>query len=259
VKRIVGMFALTPMLGSVLYADWKIITRTSDRKVAEFFKGALTRRDSLPAYTTVLDFDNRRQVNWRSDLRQYEIVEWPPQQPSDSPSGPVITIERNTTDTGERRQFFGRTARRLVTRVTRSDGPEMVIDGWYIEAPGLPKWKTGAGGSILILTTNVGGQRPAPPRIEVKQTGPVPGGLPVWLKITSSVVLSGGLHHQDESVSEVTDLMEGTLSDKLFQPPDGYQRVANLPIIASSFVTPTWGELFRIHWQRIENWFFTLF
>ena len=133
-KRIVCMFALTPMLGSVIYADWKIITRTSDRNVAEFFKGALMRRDFLPAYTTVLDFDNRRQVNWRSDLRQYEIVEWPPQQPSDSPSGPVITIERNTTDTGERRQFFGRPARRLVTRVTRSDGPEMVIDGWYIEA-----------------------------------------------------------------------------------------------------------------------------
>ena len=214
------------------------------------------RRDSLPAYTTVLDFDNRRQINWRSDLRRYEIVEWPPQQQSDSPSGPVITIERNTTDTGDRRQFFGRTARRLVTRVTRSDGPETVIDGWYIDAPGLPKWKTtGAGGSFLI--SYVGGQRAAPPRIEVKQTGPVPGGLPVWLKITSSVVLSGGLHHRYESVSEVTYLTESALPDTLFQPPEGYQRVAKLPI--SSPVPPTWGELFRIYWQRIENWFFTLF
>ena len=109
------------------------------------------------------------------------------------------------------------------------------------------------------VVDHVAGQRPTPPRIEVKQTGPVPGGLPVWLKITSSVVLSGGLHHKDESVSEVTDLMEGTLSDKLFQPPEGYQRVANLPNIASSPVPPTWGEVFRIYWQRIENWFFTLF
>ena len=63
-----------------------------------------------------------------------------------------------------------------------------------------------------------------------KGPAPVPGGLPVWIKITSSVVLSDGWHHRDESVSEVTDLMEGTLSDKLCQPPEGYQRVANLPI-----------------------------
>ena len=128
------------MLGSVLYADWRIVTRTGDSSVTEFFKGALRRTDSLPSYTTVLDFDHRRQINWRSDLRQYAIVEWPAQYQSDSSPGPVITIERNTRDTGERKQFFGRTGRRLVTRVTRSDGPETVIDGSYIDVPGLPEF-----------------------------------------------------------------------------------------------------------------------
>ena len=49
------LFAFTPMLGSVLYADWKIVTRTGDSGVTEFFKGALRRTDSSPAYTTVLD------------------------------------------------------------------------------------------------------------------------------------------------------------------------------------------------------------
>jgi len=108
------LFAFTPMLGSVLYADWKIVTRTGDSGVTEFFKGALRRTDSSPAYTTVLDLNHRRQVNWRSDLRQYVIVEWPPQYQTDSPPGPVITIERNTRDTGERKQFFGRTGRALL-------------------------------------------------------------------------------------------------------------------------------------------------
>jgi hypothetical protein len=28
------------MLGSVLYADWRIVTRTGDSSVTEFFKGA---------------------------------------------------------------------------------------------------------------------------------------------------------------------------------------------------------------------------
>jgi hypothetical protein len=95
------------MLGSLLYGDWKIVTRTGNSSVTEFFKGPLIRTDSLPAYTTVLDFDHRRQVNWRSDLRQYVIVEWPPayaEYPIGSPSGAIINIERNTTDTGERKQ-----------------------------------------------------------------------------------------------------------------------------------------------------------
>ena len=92
-KRIVWLFAFTPMLGSVLYGDWKIVTRTGNSSVTEFFKGALIRTDStdsLPAYTSVLDYDHRTQVNWRSDLRQYVVVEWPPEQPNDSPLGPVI-------------------------------------------------------------------------------------------------------------------------------------------------------------------------
>ena len=55
-KRIFCLFAFTPMLGSMLYGDWKIVTKTGDSSVTEFFKGALMRTDSVPAYTTVLDF-----------------------------------------------------------------------------------------------------------------------------------------------------------------------------------------------------------
>ena len=135
-KRIACLFAM-PML---LCADWKIVTRTGDRTLTEYFKGSLTRTDPSPSYATVMDFDRRRQVNWRSDLRQYQIVEWPPDVRPNS-SSPVINIERSTVDTGERKKFFGRTARHLISRVTRSDGPETVIDGWYIEAPGLPQRK----------------------------------------------------------------------------------------------------------------------
>jgi hypothetical protein len=257
VKRIVWLFAFTPLLASVLYGDWKIVTRTGSSSMTEFFKGSLIRTDSSPAYVTVMDINHRRQVNWRTDLRQYVIVEWPPAYQSDLSSGPVITIERNTTDTGQRKQFFGRAARRLVTRVTRSDGPETTTDGWYIDAPGLPKWKSGVGGSFAVLTASVGGQRLAPPRIEVKQTGQVPEGFPIWQEVTSSVVLAGGAHHNYESVTEVTELVEGTLPDKLFLPPDGYQRVESFPDAASH--PRTWAELLQAHWRMMEDWFSTLF
>src|SRR5215469_6927286 len=99
-------------------ADWKIVTRTGDSTAIEYFKGSLKRTDSSPAYTTVMDSEHRRQVNWRNDLRQYEIVAWPPEVPNSLP-GTVIKIERRTSNMGERKQFFGRTARHLVSRVTR--------------------------------------------------------------------------------------------------------------------------------------------
>src|SRR5215831_20401522 len=81
-----------PML---LCADWKIVTRTGDRTLTEYFKGSLTRTDPSPSYATVMDFDRRRQVNWRSDLRQYQIVEWPPDVRPNS-SSPVINIEKHS-------------------------------------------------------------------------------------------------------------------------------------------------------------------
>jgi hypothetical protein len=222
-KRIACVLAM-PML---LCADWKIVTRTGDSTLTEYFRGSLKRADSSPTYTTVMDFDHRRQVNWRSDLRQYEIVEWPPVVQPNS-SSRVIHVERSTTDTGERKQLLGSTARHLVSRITRDDSPETVIDGWYIDVPGLPKQKTGSGGAFAVLTLAPAGQGAAPPRIEVKQVGPAPEGLPVWQKTTSTVALPGGARHNFESVSEVIELFEGILSDKLFRPPDGYQRVTNL-------------------------------
>jgi hypothetical protein len=254
VKRILWLFAMP----ALLCADWKIVTRTGGNTLTEYFKGSLLRTDFSPVYTAVLDFEHRRNVNWRNDLRQYEIVEWPPAiQPK--ASGQTIVIERQTTDTGERKQFFGRTARHLVSRVTRSDSPETVIDGWYIDAPGLPKHKAGSGGAISVLTIARAGENPGPPKIETKQIGPTPEGLAVWLKTSTRAALPGGTGHDFESVSEVTELFEGNLPDDLFKPPDGSQRVTNLPYAASLRTPTTWSALMQAHWRAIQGWFSGLF
>ena len=139
--------------------------------------------------------------------------------------------------------------------MTRSDGPETqtLIDGWYIEAPGLPKGKSG---SFTLLALTVAGQ--SPPRIELQQVGPAPEGLAVWQKMTSTVVLPGSSRHY-ESVSEVTELFERPLPDTLFQLPDGYQRVTILPYAAFRLAPRTWAELIRERWQKITDWFSALF
>ena len=256
-KHIASLFTLMAALGSALRADWKIVTRTGDSSVVEYFKGALMRTDSSPAYTSVLDLDHRRQVSWRSDLRQYVLVESLPEYKSDS-SGPVVTVERNTTETGERRQFFGRTARHFVTHITRSDGPDTVTDGWYVDAPRLPSLKRASGNTVAVLTAGFGGQKPVVPRIEVKQKGPVPVGLPVLVKTTVSMILPGGSHQTNETVSEVTELLEVALPDRLFRPPEGYQRVEsflNNPVRGNNQAPHSFRETLETHWQMIKDWF----
>jgi hypothetical protein len=115
----------------------------------------------------------------------------------------VIKTERRRSDTGERKQVFGRTARHLVSHVTRSDGPETLIDGWYIEAQGLPKGKSRSGGYFTCLTLAVAPQCPH----ESKWSRLVgrPEGLAVWQKMTSTVA---GHSRNYESVNEVTGLSE---------------------------------------------------
>jgi hypothetical protein len=262
VNRILCLSAATAILATPLPADWKVVTRNGATTTTEYFKGSLHRTDYSPVYVSVLDHDHRSQVNWRVDLRQYAVVDWPSNQPQPSADAPVITVERNTADTGERKSFFRRPARHLVTRMTRSDNAsKTVIDGWYVDAPGLPKWRIGDGGSFAVLTIDAVGRRPAIPRIELKQTGPTPEGLAVRLKTTSTIPTPGAAvaFHADEFISEVTELVDAPLSDKLFQPPDGYRRVAEVPAAYDRSAQRTWGEAFQAHWKAIGDWFSGLF
>jgi hypothetical protein len=250
VRRVLWLLAWLATMGGVLRADWKIVTRTGGETVTEYFKGAFERRDFGPSYATVLDPNHRSQVMWRSDLRQYMVAEFPPDlRPADSQEGPVIVIVRTSRDTGERKSFFGRSARHVITHMTRGDGPETNIDGWYVQAAGLPKRSRAAGGAI-ILTTVAGGQRPVIPRIEVKQEGPAPEGLAVWEKTSWSIALPGGARQSHETVSEVVELVEGPLPDRLFHEPEGYQRVALLPGPARG--DESWMQA---HWRMLREWF----
>ena len=208
-------------LAGLLHADWKIVTRTDGRDTTDYFKGKLERTDSPGGYTTVLDSGQRRQFAWRAGHKEYTVMEWPPQPPVPPAAGPVITLVRTTIDTGERKQIFGRTARHLISTTKRSDAPGInTVDGWYIDVPNLPAGKRGI--AVGVLTTRSTGEHPAIPHIEVKQTGPAPTGLVVYQKMKMD---SPRLR---EIVTEVTELQETNLPDKLFAPPDGYKRVAAL-------------------------------
>jgi hypothetical protein len=256
-RRILFWFALTPLLVTTLLADWKIVTIYDGHTATEYYKGPSLRTDVSRVYTTVADFDHRKQITWRTDLRQYTVLDWPPLPPPADPSSrPVIKIESTTTDTGERKKFFGRTARHLITRTMR-DGLETQTDGWYIDAPGLPRWKRG-GTAIAVLTSSVGNQKPLTPRIDFKQTGPAPEGLAVLLKTSSQIAMPGAPAHTFENSSQVIELDEGPLPDRLFQPPDGYHRVDQLST-AGIPAPRSWAESAQYEWRRMQAWINSLF
>lgn len=239
---------LMAALGGSLRADWKITTvsksAVGDSIETEYYKGKLKRTDGYDSrtgkarYVGVLDFQNRRLTVWDLDSHQYAVHPIGPQRPppKESPSATVITIDRATTDTGERRTFFGRTARHLITRErsSRSDG-ETVIDGWYLDSEASPPDKRGA--AFAILESHVAGQPYEPPIIKINETGPEPAGLPVLLKTTSS---------QQKTTREVTELIEAPLPDTLFDPPPGFERSIPYP-----------GP-FRWSWGWFRDWFASL-
>jgi hypothetical protein len=152
----------------------------------------------------------------------------------------VVTTTVTVTDTGERRQMFGRTARHIKT-LTVTDAPpgscnpghtEMGTDGWYID---------------LAFDFNCGGEgigREAAPgradgcrdELRVIHKGSARLGFPVLL--TSAFKLGGDDQPEDEEEAammsrmmtatlEVTDISNAVLDAALFDVPAGYTPTDN--------------------------------
>jgi len=232
--RTLCTLGLMAALGGSLRAGWKITTQTStdsDRSVVtEYFSGGLRRTDQVDPqgrrYVVVLDFDHLRQIIWNLELRQYVVMRLPRYSGFTSlPLSQQITvIDRATIDTGERRAFFGRTARHLLTRETShaegsaANQSERQIDGWYVDSETLPREKRGGAVAFLHVAGNTR------PNIKVNQSGPSTAGLPVSQKIT---LTSGG--ESREWTIEVTELVEGSLNQEIFTPPTDFKRVITFP------------------------------
>ncbi len=154
--------------------------------------------------------------------------------------------------------MFGRQARHLISseKRYRESNPgsapvlesESLKDGWYVDAAGLPSEKNARAG----LHSCAGDQ---PPVIRVKHTGPAVTGLAIRERITSHSV--GGPAGRDtrEMTFEVTDLVEGSLSQTLFEPPPGFQRVTRFP----DDYRRSMSYDMEMYWQWFQDWLRDLF
>ncbi|HEX5435193.1 MAG TPA: hypothetical protein VFY05_13215 [Candidatus Angelobacter sp.] len=158
-------------------------------------------------------------------------------------SGGTLQILTNSVDTGERKKFFGRIARHIITRERRipspgacSLGSESQTDGWYLDASSVPEWSQPKSGYGVVIASVVAAE-PATncqdkmDKIDVHHTG-VDLGFPVKVTTTvqSQVPGRNGKLRMLASTwhSEILELNQGPLDPALFQVPANFRQVASL-------------------------------
>ena len=152
---------------------------------------------------------------------------------------PTLQIEITTLDTGERKDFFGYTARHVITtrrqiplEGSKSSAQQMVTDGWYIDLDT----------SISCDAMRLSG-RPAHAFVAVGNTpiekmefvdkGKPETGFATEWKITTkeAITLPDGTKKEDRTFIDemlVTQLVEGPLDPGLFAISTGFRRVEHI-------------------------------
>jgi hypothetical protein len=151
---------------------------------------------------------------------------------------PTIRVEIKTTDTGERKEMFGRMARHVITMNTstplggsQSEPQESVTDGWYIDFEQRlecdPKPVQGQHGYIGGYVS-VGTLRQPMEKPEFVRIGEAETGFP--MVTTTSSKRPSGLADGTVSSFEtrVTEFTEGALDPALFEIPAGFKRVERI-------------------------------
>lgn len=150
-------------------------------------------------------------------------------QPTEMRRGGIVNVINTLTDTGERKQMFGFTARRIKTSTVREPSPEACnkgnhkseTDGWYIDfqydfdCPGQKK--------IDMAAPPVQIRPDCEDEIRTKTIGKAKLGFPV--SVTTTIYDSNG--KTTTVMNEVVELSREPLDPALFDEPAGYTLAKN--------------------------------
>lgn len=153
---------------------------------------------------------------------------------------PTLRIETTTVDTGERKDFFGHTARHVITTTkeiplegSKSDPRETVNDGWYIDLDASIScdWKPPAGERVHAHVFGGVGNVTVE-KIEFIDNGEPETGFAIESKITwrGTTTSHDGTKRDFTSTNEmrVTQFVEGPLDPALFTIPTGFRQVEHI-------------------------------
>jgi hypothetical protein len=199
-------------------------------------------------------------------LAKQDLAKWGLPSPQfATPGAATLRIEVTTVDTGQRKDFFGRTARHVVTTAketpledSHSEARESVTDAWYIDLDTRIscdlRWSANKNGMGHLTS------RHAPPeRIEIVRSGNAETGFQVESKVTSKGEFALPDGTKRETISQTTvrivEFVEGPLDSGLFDVPAGFKKVASInssqPEERLSAIKLAWQQLVA----KVEDFF----
>ena len=205
-----------------------------------YIKGKRQRTEQMGGQmVTIQQCDLRRDLQLMPQMKAYTVRPYDtgaaganPSNASDTRTttertrGGLVTMTVTTRDTGERKQMFGHTARRIITTIETKSSPDscspvnskMETDGWYIDAAFALDCDTERAGAYRNYQQRAGCQD----RYETKQVGTAKRGYPVWEKMT---MYGEDGRESFSAVNEVVELSQATLDAALFEAPADYREV----------------------------------
>lgn len=239
-------FLLLCVAGSAAsaHADVKIKSRqTMQGQTYEnttYIKGKRQRSEQMGGQmTTIQQCDLRRDIQIMAQMKAYTIRPYDTNDaatektsadasatPGATTKGGLVTSTVTTRDTGERKQMFGYTARRIITITETKSSPDscspmnvkMETDGWYIDASFVLQCDIERANAYRA-PNRMGGCRD---RYEMKQIGTAKRGYPVWEKMT---MYGEDGRESFSTINEVIELSQTTLDAALFDVPADYREV----------------------------------
>lgn len=229
---------------AVARADVKIKTRQTAQgqttENATYIKGKRSRTEmSGGQMISIQQCDLRRDIQIMPQAKVYTVrpydaavstqdasAQSPAAQHGGVTKGGVVTSTVTTRDTGERKQMFGYTARRIITTIETKSSPDacnpmdskMETDGWYIDAAFALDCDSARAGAYHMPQQRSGCQD----RYETKTVGAAKRGYPVWEKMTG---FDKDGRETFSMVNEVVELSQATLDASLFDAPADYREV----------------------------------
>jgi hypothetical protein len=169
------------------------------------------------------------------------LAQWIARPPRARESGKTVNIYYETTDTGERKQYFGRTAKHLLLRerhVAEPGACEQTYDtqkeGWYIP----PTEPNTVKGPYLTVSFVITGAYSRCHDTVVVHGNPPPPGVPVW-------------ETYGNVMREILELSHSPLDKGLFEVPSGFQKVESLP----AYQPVAWSRRLQMEWAQLERAF----
>lgn len=218
-----------------------------------------------PRRATIFQCDAQRVVELNLEAHKYAVFELNDDcrgrsaPPLPAPQG-TTSVYLESTDTGERSQILGHTARHIVTHQRQVAGPgacwgnhEMDLDGWYIDIPEQPvdqkHRRSAVDGTAHVIMSGANCRD----KIEVHHQGIEKPGFPVKLVQTSRSLLpqpdGTSKEYTSRWESEVTELSDAPLDAALFDLPTGFSKVAKIdarPEVPASVAVEYW-------WHRVVH------